>query len=560
MMRDRYADQWEGSALNQPPRPLLPDTAPPTPYPADALPHLMKEAVHAIAEHVQAPLALAGQSVVGAAVHLAQARVNAPHIHSPDGMPCSLFLLTLGNSGDRKSACRKLAFKEADELEKAERAAYRDAVACIMAEAESLKGKARDDFMAAHPLPADPSTQYTDATFERIAGDFIRGKAAASWDTDEGGQMLGGSSLKSETRTAIVGGFCKAFDDGRFERTRSHGNAEGSGVAYDRRLSIHLMAQPVAVAEALADPLLRGQGFLPRFLFTSPQSLAGSRLLTIERLERKSYADPRLQRYWARCREIMASPPFIDDSGEVRPPVMAMDMAASIIWLAFYNETETEQGALGRYAGLQPFAARAGEQARRLAAVLACFEGIEAIDADCMQRACNLVRHSLSEWLRYTDAETIAPELKSAAAVMAWMRDPVRADSWRTFDKVKAGKSWPSAARSAKKRDRLLSMLVEYGHLLTSDGKQFRFNPLAESAESEDAQPLSALPLADELRSLEEKVAIAVGTLPEAAGSPQASADSPQPVSQERRGIPHSPQFPHLSVAADPERLPYLEI
>jgi|GEM_PF-2280579 hypothetical protein len=49
------------------PQPLLPDTAPPTPYPVDALPHAMREAVEAIVEHELVPAAIAGQCVIGAA-------------------------------------------------------------------------------------------------------------------------------------------------------------------------------------------------------------------------------------------------------------------------------------------------------------------------------------------------------------------------------------------------------------------------------------------------------------------------------------------------------------
>lgn len=550
-MTDIHAKEWGDTGKCQPPRPLLPEIAAPNEYPVKALPPLMRDAALAIADHVMAPLALAGQSIVGAAVHLAQTRVNAPHMHSPSGMPSSVFLLTLGESGDRKSATRKLAFKEIDDKEKADRAAYQTECANIINQANQLTSKkAREQFMDSHPLPPDPSTQYTDATFERIAADFIRGKACASWDTDEGGQMLGGASLKSETRTASIGGLCKAFDDGRFERSRAASNAEVSGIAFRRRLSIHLMAQPVAVAEALADPLLRGQGFLPRFLFTSPQSLAGTRILTPERMARKSYGDPRLQRYWQRCREIMASAPHIDESGEVVAPALDMDRDAAAIWLEFYNETESEQSTLGRYAGLRPFAARAGEQARRLAAVFACFEGVEEIDGDCMRRACELVRHSLAEWLRYTDAETIHPDLRDAAAVMAWMRDPVRADSWRTFDKVKAGKSWPPAARSAKVRDRLLGVLVEYGHLLTSDGKQFRINPLAETAETAETQQARGLSLAEDLRRAAENMGITTDTHQALAETPQLSAEFPQAETQQPRGLPQNPQNPQPQPSA----------
>lgn len=462
------------------PKPLLPEAQAAEPYPLEALPPLMRDAAKAIAEHVQAPLALAGQCVIGAGVYLAQARVNAPHIHRPSGMPCSMFLLTLADSGDRKSECRRLAFKTADEAEEKARTDHRQACDEITSMAAGLKGKALEQFNAEHPLPFDPRTQYSDATFERIAGDMIRGASAASWDTDEGGQVLGGASLKADTRAATLGGLVKAFDTGAFERTRSHGNAEGSGFAYNRRLSVHLLAQEVTVAAALDDPLLRGQGFLPRFLFASPATLAGSRFLTAEQLNRKAYADPRLQRYWARCEAIGATPQAIDSqTGEVSPLVLEMDAEAQVDWLEFYNEVEGEQSALGKYANLRPFAGRAGELVRRLAAVFACFEGQQQIDGECLRRAAVLVRHSLVEWSRYTDSEAISPRLKQAAALLEWLQ----VKKWQSFDSRKLQREGPSIVRkSAKQRDSLLATLVDHNQLMTDDGKHFTINPLATPA------------------------------------------------------------------------------
>lgn len=470
------------------PRPLLPELKAAEPYPLEALPPLMRDAAQAIAEHVQAPPALAGQCVIGATAYLAQTRVNAPHIHRPDGMPCSLFLLTLADSGDRKSECRRLAFKTADEAEEKARTDHRQACAEVTAMAAGLKGKALEQFIAEHPLPTDPRSQYADATFERIAGDMIRGTSTASWDTDEGGQVLGGASLKADTRAATLGGLVKAFDNGAFERTRSHGNLEGSGFAYNRRLSVHLLAQAVTVGAALDDPLLRGQGFLPRFLFASPASIAGTRFLTAEQLDRKAYADPRLQRYWARCEAISATAQAIDpETGEVKPPALELSTAASADWLAFYNEVEGEQSALGKFANLRPFAGRAGEIARRLAAVLACFEGQTQIDSDCMCRAAALVRHSLMEWVRYTDSEAASPELKQAAALLEWLHSR----HWSAFDSRKLQREGPAIVRKcAKQRDALLAVLVEHHQLLTSDWKQFTVNPLATSATSATAPAL----------------------------------------------------------------------
>lgn len=462
------------------PLPLIPNTGQPAPYPLHALPPLLRDAAEAIAHHVQAPPALAGQCVIGAAAYLAQTRANAPHLHNQDGMPCSLFLLTLGQSGDRKSECRRFAFRVIDDTEREARNSHRQQCSEIEQEAGRRKGKARDEYLAEHPLPADPRTQYSDATFEPIAGDFIRGMAAACWDTDEGGQLFGGASLKADTRASTLGGLVRAFDNGTFERTRSRGNIEGSGIAYHRRLSVHLLAQPVAVAEALTDPLLQGQGFLARFLFADAPSLAGTRFLTTERMAARAYNDPRLHRFWDRCRAIMASPAHIDpETGEVKPPALLLTQAAEAIWLEHYNAIEQQQGTLGEFAGVRPFASRSGEIARRLAAVLACFEQRSEIDADTMRNACEIARYSVGEWARYTEGERIHPELKQAAALMDWLHEK----GWQFFDARQLQREGPQSVRkSAKARDRLLAVLVEHRHLLSSDDKQFRINPAATTA------------------------------------------------------------------------------
>lgn len=494
------------------PRPLLPDIEEAAPYPLEALPPLMRDAAQAIAEHVQAPLALAGQCVIGAGVYLAQTRVNAPHIHRQSGMPCSMFLLTLADSGDRKSECRRLAFKTADEAEEKARTEHRKACDEITNMAGGLKGKALEQFNAEHPLPFDPRTQYSDATYERIAGDMIRGASAASWDTDEGGQVLGGVSLKADTRAATLGGLVKAFDTGAFERTRSHGNAEGSGFAYNRRLSMHLLAQAVTVAAALDDPLLRGQGFLPRFLFASPPSLAGTRFLTADQLSRKAYADPRLQRYWARCEAINATPQAIDpQTGEVSPLVLDLDEEAAGDWLEFYNEVEGEQSPLGKFANLRPFAGRAGELVRRLAAVFACFEGQQQIDGECMRRAAVLVRHSLAEWARYTDSEAVNPKLQQAAVLLEWLQ----VNQWLTFDARALQREGPRFVRkSAAQRDNLLAILVDHHQLLTSDGKQFNLNPLATAATAATTRANQGFIRGDTMATSGDKLSEARGVSP----------------------------------------------
>ncbi len=456
------------------PLPLLRETEGPTPYPMDSLPQLMRDAVEAISEHVGGPEAIAGQCVLGAAAFLAQSRVNAPSITHPGGMPCALFQLTLADSGERKTETSNLAFKVIDEAEATARTLHKLACKSIDAQADSLKGKQREKWLEDNPRPADPQTQYSDATWERIVGNMIRGTSSASWKSDEGGQVLGGASLKADNRAATLGGLTKAFDNGSFERARSHGNAEGSGFAYNRRLSVHLLAQPVTIASALSDPLLLGQGFLARFCLAAPASTAGTRFLTAEKLSRKAYSDPRLQRYWARCTELGNLPQAIDpETGEIKPPVLELSDSALEVWISFYNEVENELSALGKFANLKPFANRSGEISRRIAAVLAFFEGLDSIDDTCMTRAVELARYSLNEWSRYTDADVVDPKISQAIALMEWLQEK----NWQQFDARRLQREGPSFARkSAKQRDQVLAVLIEHRQLVTADGKHFSIN------------------------------------------------------------------------------------
>src|SRR5690606_36558558 len=202
--------------------------------------------------------------------------------------------------------------------------------------------------------------------------------------------------------------------------------------------------------------------------FAAPNSIAGTRFITVESLRQTAYSDTRMLNYWARCIEIAAIPEHIDaESSEVMPPVLELDDAAIQVWIDFKNDIESEMGSLERFASIKPFANRGAEQALRLATVIGYFQGVEQIDADCMYRACLLARYSLSEWQRYTDADDISPLLRDAASATEWLHHPKRVEDWREFDANRWGKSGPQSLRKAMIRDQVLNLLVEHSVLLT---------------------------------------------------------------------------------------------
>ena len=378
------------------------------PYPIHALPPLAQDAVKAISEHVQSPIAMTAQCVIGAMSHIAQAKVNAPHPFNAQGEPCSLFLLTEGQSGSRKSTSRNLADQAIIKYERKQYEAYRQDLEQWKSGQAGLPKKDREAYCAENPPPNDPSTLYSDITLESIAGLFIDGVLNnASIASDEAGQFFGGHSMKADTRNQALGGYAKLFDDGFVERTRSKSNLNGSGRAYDVRLTFNLQGQHEVLAEALKDPVLRGQGFLPRFILTIPENLAGTRLQDAIYRNKSASTDHRLIAYWTRCEYLLDDCPHVKAEHELHNGryVLPMNDEAREIDQEFYNMFEVLQGKGKRYEYLQAFASRASQLARRLATVFAYFEGLQWIDAKTLRGACEVVKHSLNEWAMYADIE-----------------------------------------------------------------------------------------------------------------------------------------------------------
>ena len=94
------------------------------PFPVDSLGPMLGGAARAIADGVSAPKELAAQSVLAVAAFAAQDKGNV----RMDGrtIPLSLFLLTVAESGDRKSACDRVASHPLMEWQRSQVESHRD--------------------------------------------------------------------------------------------------------------------------------------------------------------------------------------------------------------------------------------------------------------------------------------------------------------------------------------------------------------------------------------------------------------------------------------------------
>ena len=470
---------WAAATNPDPLTKLIEDYGEPSTYPLEAFTPVLSGAVSAIAEFTQSPLALAGQCVLGAASYLAQRQVNAPTRDSLEGQPCSLFLLTQAGSGDRKTSCQRLSDRRIYEHDRNQIKSYLiqlDEYNRAYSNAKRLGKKQEAEFLENSIEPRNPKTLFSDTTLQPLIGRFIdKDITNAAWTSDEAGQILCGHTLKDDTRASSLGALTKFWDNGSAERTRSRSNADGSGAAFNVRLTISTLGQAVALAESLTDPLLREQGFLPRFLFAAPRSLAGTRTHTAATNQLRPHDDKRLTNYWTRCSDLLSQVSITERR------VIPLQPDAERQLLAFYNETEREQGLAGRYAHMKPFASRAEQHARRLATVMAYFEGEPAITLEIVSGAIALVRHSLSEWERYSGDVQVDRLTADADRLENWLLKQCRANQTHgAYRSEIMQKITPEHLRRKAGLDKALKVLTDQSHAIQTkrDGKAWiELNP-----------------------------------------------------------------------------------
>lgn len=459
---------WQAINEKEPFTRLIDDNGTPNPYPLDALPELARHAVTAIAHHVQAPIAMAGQCVMGALSYLAQPHVNAYDRYSNKGQPCSLFILTEGGSGERKSSCQRLADQRIYERQQVLMNQYHeDTKDHTLSIAKCRSAKEKADLENNHPEPNNPQSLFKDATLEPIISTFIRGDAHnVAWVSDEAGQIFGGHTLKGDTRDAALGTLTSLWDKGVAERTRSRSNLNESGTAYEVRLTINTLGQKAVLEGVLSDPILREQGFLPRFLFAAPASLAGTRLHNdLASFKMRPFNDKRLVQYWERCNELLDKPFIPPQEGRITRPVMPMTQEAEVMLMELNNDTERQMGKAGRYAHFKPFASRACEHATRISTILAFFEGMEAVDGNLMQSAIKLVQYSLDEWERYSGFIERDHAIIEADRLENWLLAYCREHNTKTVPRASIlQRVTPMHLRKAKALDKVLKILTDQSH------------------------------------------------------------------------------------------------
>jgi putative DNA primase/helicase len=418
----------------------------PEPYPVEALPPTIREAVQEVQDFAQAPMAMVATSALSALSLAAQGLHDVKRAEKLTG-PIGLFTLVVADSGERKTTCdefftpaiRKWERAQVEamqpEVERFEAdmsawAAERDGVLATIKEC-AKKGKPTDqhkrtlaDLQSCKPVaPPVPRLIYSDVTPEELGYRLATRWPSAAIASSEAGAVLGSHGM---TGDSAMRNMARLNDLWSGQEIQSDRRTSESWTARGARLTVGLQVQE-STLRAFFDKsagLARGTGFLARFLVAWPQSTQGTRMF-------KDAPEhwPKLAAYHHRIERILNVPLAMDEDGALTPTPIPLSAEAKAMWAAYHDEVEKRLSVGGEYADVRDVASKSADNAARLAALFQIFEhgGGGAVGVDAMEAGCMVAAWHLQEARRFFGEVALPQEVADALRVIQWVKDYSRA-------------------------------------------------------------------------------------------------------------------------------------
>ena len=472
----------------------------PEPYPLDALPDTIRAAVIEVQAFTKAPVPMVAGAALAALSLAIQSYVDikrADKLHSPVG----LFLLTIADSGERKSTCDNFFTSairdyqaEQAELAKPEQEKHRAKLAAWEAKRTGMLDAIKQASKGSKPTanierdlhqheqdkpepPRVPKLLRGDDTPENLAYILARLWPSAGAISAEGGIIFGSHGMASESAMRNMALLNILWDGGTLDIGRK--KEDGSFTVRGARLTVALQVQEPTLREffAKSGALARGTGFLARFLVALPESTQGFRPFT------EAPANwPHLAEFNRRIAAILNQPAPIDESGALTPPMMTLAPDAKRAWVAFHDAIESEQASGGELYDVRDVASKSADNAARLSALFQVFERgtSAAVGLDCFEGASRIAAWHLHESRRFFGELALPTELATAARLDTWLIQYCRRTRTHLVPIAKLQQGGPNGLRSKATIELAMRELEEAGRAQwVRDGKkrQIAVNP-----------------------------------------------------------------------------------
>lgn len=451
------------------------------PYPLDALPQLMRDAVEEVAAFVQAPLPLVANSALSALSIAAQAQVDVARAECLHG-PSSLFLLAIADSGERKSSCdghftealrdyesdmhNQMQSKMSEHMAKREAWGAKKKQALKVLKDAAEKGEPTDaherelkEMQDGEPMPlSSPRLLYADTTSESLAANLANVWPTGGIIASEGGLVLGGYALKEDNAMKTLALLNQLWDGTQgltIDRRTSESFRLGAG-----RFSLGIMVQPDVFRQFMREGgrLARGSGWLARFLMAYPKSNIGRRRFKFQDHWRGKRA------FNARLGEILRTPLPRDIGGKLTPNRLTLSEEAQALWIAFHDKVEMSLAQGGLFADVQDVGSKTADNAARIAGLFAILEdrGLTVtISAEQMERGATLAEWYLKEACRVLSMFSNPLEVQRAEQLWDWLKGRNRQNGCLLLPIGEVQRRGPNAIRRAHFIDEAMNELAD---------------------------------------------------------------------------------------------------
>lgn len=456
-------------------------------FPIGVLPAQLREVVLSVHEDTQAPVSLIFASVLSAMSLGCQDLVD---ITRPDGKrhPINLYLLTLADSGERKSTVDSIIMASIHRYQVKLSASYNQEMADYQiasqlweteyaatnglwktslknggAEAAQLKTEVALLLQMRPVKPIRIEWLINDATPAAVKSRLVE-QGTLGLFSDEGGSMLK-SSLLSDT--SFLNSLWSASDILVERKT-----TEPQRIS-DTRVTLALMVQP-----KLFDAFLekhgektRGSGFLARCLFSKPKSTQGQRLANS--IPYKAYCGSPLQEFFDNRLQTLLETTLARRRTNTARQVVQLSPEAKVLWFREYNNLEQR---INQGQDLYPYrdvVSKLMEQMLRISAVITFFnhDSLE-VNEQVLSAAIQLGRWYLYQFINLTNTSgAVTKEEEDANAIYTWLEQ--RLDFFRMpgVRKNHVRQYGPNCARSKVRLDQAVETLARQGRLVVIHGR-----------------------------------------------------------------------------------------
>ncbi|TNI73286.1 hypothetical protein CF122_06260 [Aeromonas media] len=457
-----------------------------TPYPINAFPETIRNAIYEMHNSIKAPIAMLGGTTLTAISLAMQNSINVCRMEGLIG-PVSLAILTEADSGERKSSCMQAVNKpffllenELFEKYQDEMIAYNVAMEIFNENKRSILKMVRQGgdavdanerltaLMKTYPIkPTRIRFIFNDATPAAIK-DYLCGDwRAIGLISDEAGIILNGPAFNQLS-------FVNKLWDGTTISVDRKNSSEF--LINNPRLTISLLVQPKTFNDFLKrkGELAKDIGVFARFFVCSPQSTQGKRQISSPVISTEH-----LPIFHRRLMELARE--SINVRGEDDRICLRFSPEAQERWITFYNQAEDQIGVFGHLHDVKDYISKLSDNLARLAALLHHFNGGGGdIPLSILENAISITCWYGDEYRRmFGKNQGISQSEIDANELHSWIIEYCKSKNVPCIRKQTLFHYGPNRLREAEKLNEVLNLLLSQGRILVGKvGKRYIIQPI----------------------------------------------------------------------------------